>query len=178
MRTSSRRDAEDLGDVVAVHIGRLGAGLDFDAVADAAREAGLRLDIGVLDEAGLELALDDDVGGGQTRLDIAARDPPARQDVAGPVRMDARRAGRERGLERSSAPAARRHVTGNSARSSARIAGVFADDQRDRLAAEAARPSRQAPAGRRTAAMTAEAIDAGHVPGGEDRGDRRDALRR
>ena len=60
-----RRDAENLRDVVAVHIGRLRAGLDFDAVADAPREAGLGLDIGVLDEAGLELALDDDVGVGR-----------------------------------------------------------------------------------------------------------------
>ena len=78
-----RRDAENFRDVVAVHIGRLGAGLDFDAVADAAREARLRLDIGVLDEAGLERALDDDIGGRETRLDVAARDAPAGQNIAG-----------------------------------------------------------------------------------------------
>ena len=56
-----RRDAENFRDVVAIHIGRLRAGLDFDAIADASGEAGFRLDIGVLDEAGLEGALDDEI---------------------------------------------------------------------------------------------------------------------
>ena len=56
-----RRDAENLRDVVAIHVGRLRAGLDFDAIADASRKAGFRLDIGVLDEAGLERALDDEI---------------------------------------------------------------------------------------------------------------------
>ena len=88
MRTCVGRDAENLRDVVAIHIGRLRAGLDFDAVADAAREAGLRLDIGVLDEAGLERALDDDVGRRERRRDVAARDAAAGQNIAGAARMD------------------------------------------------------------------------------------------
>ena len=83
MRTCLGRDPEDSGDAVAVHIGRLGAGLHFDAVADAAREARLRLDIGVFDEAGLERAFDEDVGARQRGLDIAAHDAAAREDVAG-----------------------------------------------------------------------------------------------
>ncbi len=77
------RDAQDLRDVVAIHIGRLRAGLDFDAVADAARKAGLGLDIGVLDKAGLERAFDHDVGRCEARFDIAARHAAGRQDVAG-----------------------------------------------------------------------------------------------
>ena len=56
-----RRDAENFRDVVAIHVRRLRAGLDFDAIADASRKAGFRLDIGVLDEAGLERALDDEI---------------------------------------------------------------------------------------------------------------------
>ena len=67
--------------------------------ADAAREAGLRLDIGVLDEAGLEFALDHDIGRRESRLDVAARDAPARQDIAGPAGMNALRVGRQRGLD-------------------------------------------------------------------------------
>ena len=79
---SRRRDAENFGDIVAIHIGRLGAGLDLDAVADAARETGFRLDIGVLDKAGLECAFDENLGARHAGLDIAARDAAARQNVA------------------------------------------------------------------------------------------------
>ncbi len=68
MRTASGAMPENSGDVVAVHIGRLGAGLHLDAVADAAGEAGLGLDIGMLDEAGLEGPFDDDVGLSPARL--------------------------------------------------------------------------------------------------------------
>ena len=44
-------------DLVAVHIGRLGGDVDLDAVANALGPAGFRLDIGMLDEGGLERAL-------------------------------------------------------------------------------------------------------------------------
>ena len=77
-----RRDAQDFCDVVPIHIGRLRAGLNFDAVADAACEARLGLDVGVLDEARLESAFDDDIGGRERRHRVAARDAPAGQDVA------------------------------------------------------------------------------------------------
>ena len=62
MRTASGARPRMRGDVVAVHVGRLRAGVRSRAVADAARAAGLGLDIGVLDEAGLEVALDDGIG--------------------------------------------------------------------------------------------------------------------
>ena len=160
-----RRDAEDFRDVVAVHIGRLGAGLDFDALAHAAREAGLRFDIGVLDEAGLEFALDHDIGGRETRLDIAARDAPARQDIAGPAGMNALRVGRQRGFharQRRQGPP-RDGKTGEIERAR-RI--VLADDQSDRFAAkprDALRERRLVGEG----ADDAETIDAGDVLGGE-----------
>ena len=41
-------------DLVAVHVGRLRRDMDLDAVADPPRPAGLGLDVGVLDEGGLE----------------------------------------------------------------------------------------------------------------------------
>ncbi len=77
------RQAEHARDLVAVHIGSLGAGEDLDAVAAALRVAGFRLDIGMLDEAGAEGA-----GGDMRRLcksglDIAALDPAAGQHIIG-----------------------------------------------------------------------------------------------
>jgi hypothetical protein len=59
-----RHDAHGLGpephhvrDLVAIHIGRLGGDMDFDAVAHPLGPACLGLDIGVLDESRLEHAL-------------------------------------------------------------------------------------------------------------------------
>jgi len=46
--------AQHLGRVVAVHIGRLGAGDDDQHVAIHVSIAGFRLDIGMLDEGGLD----------------------------------------------------------------------------------------------------------------------------
>ncbi len=65
------RDAQNFRDVVAIHVGRLRAGLHFYAIADAAREAGLGLDIGVLDKARLELAFHHNVGLGERAFRIA-----------------------------------------------------------------------------------------------------------
>ena len=73
-----RREAKDRRDIVAIHVGRLRAGGDLHAVADAPRKARFRLDIGVLDEAGLERAFDDDVGFGKRSIDIALADAAAR----------------------------------------------------------------------------------------------------
>ncbi len=67
MRTASGAMPRMPAIAVAIHIRRLGAGLHLDAIADAAREAGFRLDIGVLDEAGLEGAFNHDVGRRQRR---------------------------------------------------------------------------------------------------------------
>ena len=58
MRTCSGVDAEHARGLVAVHVGRLRAGGDLHPLADRHGVAGLRLDIGVLDERGLEAALD------------------------------------------------------------------------------------------------------------------------
>ena len=85
------RNPENLGDAVAIHIGRLGAGLDLDAIADAAGETRLGLDIGVLDKARLKNSVDDDVAVLQTRFDVAAHDPADGEHVVGAMRMEARR---------------------------------------------------------------------------------------
>ena len=79
------RDAEDRREFVAVHVRRLRAGDDFDAVADAARVAGFRLDIGVLDETRAHRDLGMRRAGAQRRRDVAARHPAAAQHVAGRV---------------------------------------------------------------------------------------------
>ena len=79
-----RRKAHDQRRVITVHVGRLRRGGDFDAVADAARPSGLGLNIGVLDEGGFELALDDDGIGGERCFDVARFHMAAHQDVAGP----------------------------------------------------------------------------------------------
>ena len=67
MRMRARIEAHDQGHLVAVHIGRLGAGEDLDAIADAPGIARLRLDIGMLDEGGLEDALGHRLGLGHGR---------------------------------------------------------------------------------------------------------------
>ena len=58
-----RMDPEDLGDLVPVHVGRLGARDHLDAcrlagVVDAPGETGFGLDVSVLDKGGLEAAGD------------------------------------------------------------------------------------------------------------------------
>ena len=92
MRTASGAMPENAGDAVAIHVGRLGAGLHLDAIADAAGEARLRLDIGVLDEAGLERAFDHDVGRSERAFRIAAQRRGRRVRIlSGPARVQARR---------------------------------------------------------------------------------------
>ena len=81
IRTCSGAMPKDLRHVVAIHIGRLRAGLDLDAVADTASKARLGLDVGVLDETCLESAFDHDIRRGEARNDIATRHASGRQDV-------------------------------------------------------------------------------------------------
>ena len=163
------RDAEDLGHVVAVHVGRLGAGVDLDAVADAAGEAGLGLDRRVFHEAGLERALGRRGRGRERRLDVAPHDAPAREDVAGPPRMQQRRVRRERRRHRGrgrQVPPGDRDV-GEVERADD---GRIADDRRHRLAAEARlRLGEDGLVGE--GRDDAVAVQARHVAGGEDRGD-------
>ena len=79
------RDAEDGRNVVAIHVRRLGARLDFDAVANAASKACLRLDIGVLDEARFKLTFNSNVRRRQRVFDVASHHATAHQHVAGAV---------------------------------------------------------------------------------------------
>ena len=136
------RDAQDLRHVVAIHIGRLRAGLDLDAVADTASKARLRLDVGVLDETCLESAFDHDIRRSEACNDIATRHASGRQDVVSAVRMNAFGARIERLFERRERGP---RAPGYRKRRKVEIAHRFAvaDHQRDGLAAKAREALRQ-----------------------------------
>ena len=72
---------------------------DLEPVADPSCPAGLRLDVGVLDERRLKLAFDHDRGGLQGGIDVAASDPAAHEHVVRVVLMQCRGVGRERRLD-------------------------------------------------------------------------------
>ena len=82
MRTFSGANSQNLRDVVAVHVRRLRARLNLDVIADAPREAGLRFDVGVLDESRLVLALDHEVRCGERFFHVAANHAPAHQNIS------------------------------------------------------------------------------------------------
>jgi len=88
------RDAEDLGDVAEV-LDHLRGGPDHDdAVLVEPGDSCLGLQVRVVDQLRPVLALHDDVGFGERRVDVAAIDRPLRQQVSQLV--DARRALGER----------------------------------------------------------------------------------
>ena len=89
-------EAQHVGDLVPVHVRGLGGGRDLQPVADAACPAGLGLDIGVLDEGGLEAALDDNVRFGERGLGIALLHEAAPHHVVVVAGMDDGRAGGRR----------------------------------------------------------------------------------
>ena len=91
--------AEHVGDLVPVHMRRLGGGRDLQPVADPARPARLGLDIGVLDESGLEAALDDDVRFGERGLGLALLHEAAPHHVVVVAGVDDGRAFRHRALD-------------------------------------------------------------------------------
>ena len=89
MRTASGGMPRIAGNIGAVHVGGLGAGLNLDLVADTACKTGLRFDVGVLDEAGLVFVLDDDVRFGKSLLDIATDHASPDQHIVFAGRVDA-----------------------------------------------------------------------------------------
>ena len=177
-----RHDAHGLGpqphddrDLVAVHVGRLGGDMDLDAVADPLGPAGLGLDIGVLDEGGLEHALGHRGAGAKASAASPRLTPPSTGGCRGLSACT-------RGA--SAAIAASMPTTGGSRRPgdrhvSSRIASTtvaLADQRDDRLAAiahlavgqhrlvldvgidaEAVRPARRPPSAPRPRAPRAAA---------------------
>ena len=153
-------------DLVAVHIGRLGAGGDLHTLADAPGEAGLRLDIGMLDIAGLEAPLGARRGIGEARLQIAAGDAALDQHIAGTARMQLRCSPGQRGRgahqRRQFLP-----VDGNFRLVHRLQRRAIADQRQHRLAAEAHIPVRQHRLVLQVG-IDAETVAARHVTGGED----------
>ena len=87
-----RRQAEHLRRVVAIHIGRLRAGLDDQHIAIHHRIARFRLDIGMLHIGRLDLARDCDKGFGKRAFRVAAFHEPAGQLIARPPLVQIRKA--------------------------------------------------------------------------------------
>ena len=163
-------DAQHARRLLAVHVGRLRAGRDLDAirpVADGHRVAGLRLDVGVLDEGGLEVTLG---RRGRVRVPgphVAAPQVAARQHVVRNSGVDRWRPWGQRSLD----PGQRRlRCPGDR---QVDIADAFdrrprADQRQHGLAAEAHRAGRQH---RLVLGIgeDAERVLARHVVRGEDR---------
>ena len=143
------RQRQERGGVVAVHERGLGAGADHQRVAVEPGGAGLGLDIGVLDEAGAEGALDHDArpGPARRRRRRGAPGPRSAGCAGGRHGAPARRAPRRPRGRLSPAAATRRR---GSRRAPGRGGTVLEGDERHRLAAEARRRLRPAPAGRRS----------------------------
>lgn len=130
-----RRNSKDRSHIVAIHVGRLRAGGDLDAIAGADGVACLRLDIGVLDEAGVKAALGDYVRAHQGHLDIAANDPAACKDIARAIGMQDAGAGGERRVDRGQRwPLVPTHGKRGEVERRHRIG--FSDYQSDRFALE------------------------------------------
>ena len=163
-------DAEHVRHLVAVHVGGLGAGRHLDAVVlDAPRVPRLRLDVGVLEEGGLELA---------ARLDqcVAARRRyfPGMYAAAGEHVVRMRRldgcGARRRRFARVAEHRQRLPLDGEPIVGEPVERGVVAHQRRHRLAAVA----RDAGGEHRLVlgvGIDAEAVDARDVGGGEDAGE-------
>ena len=80
-----RRQAQHARDLVAIHHRRLRAGEHLHAIADAARVARFRLDVGVLDERGLEPPFRCVVRARSVAARAAAGDPDAAEELLGTV---------------------------------------------------------------------------------------------
>ena len=160
-------DAEHASGFRAIHVRRLRAGGDLHPIAVLDRVAGLRLDVGVLDERRLEAAFDSGCGVRVAGDDVAAFQIAADQDVVRSVRME--RVGSwcesrvDAGERVELRPRDRKVGVGY-----AFDRGARADQRQHRLAAEAHFSGREH---RLVAEMRkdAEGIFAGHIVGGEDR---------
>jgi hypothetical protein len=78
----------------------LRAGLNFDVIADPARESGLRFNVRVLDEAGFVLAFGGDFPLGQCAIYVSAYDASAHQHVLFAVGVNTRRTLRKSCIDR------------------------------------------------------------------------------
>ena len=148
-RTRSVGQAEDQGQLVAVHVRRLGGGEDLDAPVDRrGAVARLGLDVGVLDVGGLERPGRGRGGRGQGGVDVAQpHDGPRSRMFPGEASWSRARA-RRRARRRSRAAAGSGvHAIGSSSSRDAPRSSAVADEREHGLAAVAARSPRRAPAG-------------------------------
>ena len=132
---SALGQTQDRLELDAIHVWGLRRHLHLDPVADAFRVPGLGLDVRVLDEAGLEDALDLDLRRRERVVQVAAAHVAADQDVPLACVVDPRRVGGQRVVHRHHG---RQLVPGHRERRQVqrRHRRGLADDHRDRLAAE------------------------------------------
>ncbi len=90
------RNPQDFGNVGAIHVGRLGARLNFNTIPNAPRKPRLRLNISMLDESGLVLVLHHDIGFGQSAFNVAPHHASPGEHVAFAVWMNQLCIGSER----------------------------------------------------------------------------------
>ena len=149
MRTRSGGRPRTRGGVGAVHVGRLGAGVDLDALARPARRRRPRARYRRARRSAVSTVASATVRGAARAASASPRaDQAAGQQVAGAVGVEERRARRPR-PRRVSRAGSGRQATGKLGEVERGDGLGRAGDGGDRLAAEAGRAVRPAPAGRR-----------------------------
>ena len=83
-----RCNAENRGDIAAIHIGRLRAGLNFHSVTDSPSEPRLGFYVGVFHKSRVISTFCYDVGLGQSLVDVPSHNPSAHQNISWAVVMD------------------------------------------------------------------------------------------
>src|SRR5215471_534730 len=94
------RNAQNLGDIVPVHIRRLRTRLNFNRVADSSRKSRLGFNVGVLNKSSLELSFDHEVRLLQSLLHISANNSSPYEDILIALFMNTRRTIRESLIDR------------------------------------------------------------------------------
>ncbi len=96
------RQSQNSGRIVAVEVGGLGRYRQLNAISKAAGPTGLRLDVGMLDEARVKLTFHNAITIGECGVRVALSHSSTDQDIAVAASMNKRGARCERRMERHS----------------------------------------------------------------------------